>query len=179
MTVRRRKGALWALALLFGAGALAAIAWGVTVPVSVSAPTPSFAPRGDDTRESSGGSNANTRDRQKRPPLTQLRRLASTTLREPLQEETSLNEQLTRTDNNRSQKQKKPLSFRLVGTVQEAGHSMAMFQKGDGTIEICPKGQSIDNGGHRIKVTRVGRREVTIDYRGQARTLTLPRAEER
>ena len=64
-------------------------------------------------------------------------------------------------------------SVRLVGTINEPGHSMAMFQKADGTIQVCATGDSIDDAGGKLTVTRIEGLKVTVQWGGQQRQLIL------
>ncbi len=66
-----------------------------------------------------------------------------------------------------------PMTLRLVGTVNEPGHSVAMFQKPDGAMELCGLGQSIDDAGGAVTVTRIEAQKVTVQYGSQVLELAV------
>lgn len=68
----------------------------------------------------------------------------------------------------------RPLPVRLVGTVIEAGHSMAMLQKSDGSIVLGAVDQSIEDAGSQITVISVQHDRVTVQYAGTEHELILP-----
>jgi hypothetical protein len=68
------------------------------------------------------------------------------------------------------------MTLRLVGTIVEPGHSMAMFQKPDGSIALCAQGQSIDEAAATVTVTHVSHHRVTVQFAGQSIELDLPEA---
>lgn len=102
--------------------------------------------------------------------LAQLQRLGAMPLRRPLYDA----KQPVAT-NVRQQPVAKPMTLRLVGTINEPGHSMAMFQKSDGSIELCALNQSIDDAGGAVTVTHIEPNQVTVKYGGQSRDLEIPK----
>jgi hypothetical protein len=177
MNVRQRKRMLYLAAGLCGAGVAAVVTWGLITPVEVTAARPSFqlSSAGQSTQPSD---RASARHTPARPSLEQLQRLASMKLRQPLYdpEPTQAQKQAKQTQPSHSHQPDAQLTLRLVGTVQEPGHSMAMFQTQDGTIELCAQGHSVENGGDQavVKVTRVEHRKVVVQYNGQSHELSLP-----
>ncbi len=67
-----------------------------------------------------------------------------------------------------------PMSLRLVGVVYEPGHSMAIFQRQDGSMEVCPVGQMVDDAGGNVKVTRVEVDRAVVVFGGVTQTLMVP-----
>jgi len=178
MNVRQRKRVLWLASIALAVGAGAALAWGFAVPVRVTpseADVPGLAHPRDDSPDK------NDHDPQRnpsRPPLEELKKLASMDLRQPLYDAPEPRKQQPEPDKPQPKQTPSRLSLRLVGTIQERGHSMAMFQAGDGSIKLCGEGQSVENSGDVVKVTRVDFRTVTIEIDGESRELALPRAED-
>lgn len=66
------------------------------------------------------------------------------------------------------------LSVKLLGTIIEPGHSMAMLQKSDGSVALIEAGQSIDDGGAKVVVAVVELRRVVIRIGNESHELVLP-----
>ncbi len=66
------------------------------------------------------------------------------------------------------------MSLKLVGVVVEPGHSMALFQKPDGSVEVCPVGQMVDDSGGKVKVTKVEVDRAVVVFGGVTQTLMVP-----
>ena len=66
------------------------------------------------------------------------------------------------------------LSVRLIGTADEPGHSMAVFQKADGAIEVCGEGQSFELPGGVLTVVTIEPDKVAVQYAGRRHELVIP-----
>lgn len=70
------------------------------------------------------------------------------------------------------------MNLRLIGTVIETGHSMAIFQKPDGSVSVCAEGGRMDEGGTRVTVNKIVGTVVTVSCGGQTQTLAMPKPSE-
>lgn len=155
MTVRQQKHLLWLAAAGIALAAIAILFLGWTLPFRQSAnlapaiaPTPQVAPP-----------NA-------RPPLDprEFDTWLARDLRKPLFHESPAAAQTGA-----------PLTLQLVGTAIEAGHSVAMLRKSDGTFAFCRVGESVDDVGGQARVTRIDADRVSLQYAGALRELQAPR----
>lgn len=175
MNVRQRKRLIWVLAAGLVACSTGLLAWGVAVPVRVVPTAPAVAVSALADSDTQTDSARARRSAPSRPSLDALQQLAGSNLREPLYDPPPPSAKPT---NKREPPEPAPrLTLRLVGTIQEAGHSMAMFQKSDGTIKLCAEGDHVKDGKNAVKVTRVAFRTVTVEHGGRSHELALPRAE--
>lgn len=182
MNVRQRKRVLWSAAAALCLAGAAVIAWGVATTATVTPREQAIdapAVAGRDQPTDSPNAPAGPANARERPSLEALNRLASLKLRQPLFEQASTDQRQTATEEENDDEPRRSLSLRLVGTIQEPGHSMALFRKSNGTFELCPQGQSIEDGSGQVTVTRVGRRTVTVQFAGRSRELTMPDEESR
>lgn len=65
------------------------------------------------------------------------------------------------------------MGVRLLGTVAEPGHSMAILQTGNSSIEVCGEGQKTDGAGG-VTVVRIDHQKVIVMQGGQSHELTVP-----
>lgn len=173
MTVRRRKMLIWLLAGALAAPSVAVVALGLTVPVRVETDQPSMTSGGPSEEPSAKAMAAASRDRQRRAAMAQLLQLCQRDLRKPLYDSDSPAEaEADRTAARRPGPSS--LTLRLIGTVNEPGHSMAMFQKKDGSIALCAQGESVDDAGGPVTVTRVEYEKVSVQCGNRAHELVIP-----
>jgi hypothetical protein len=66
------------------------------------------------------------------------------------------------------------LSVRLLGTVDEPGHSMAILQGANGEIEVCGEGQKTDDASGGVTVLRIDHQKVTVTQGAQSYELVVP-----
>jgi hypothetical protein len=181
ITTRQRRQLLWSGAGLGAAAACALAAWGVTAPVSVAVPEMQTR-TAQHTRVSTDPSTQPSQATDPSLSLGRLQRIAATRLRQPLRARQPTEESQQATEKaaeNRAETRDKPLSVRLIGTINEPGHSMAMLEwKDDGRVKLCSNGQQIERSGERFEVTAVAKRKAVVRYAGQKHVLTMPRPEE-
>lgn len=169
MNVRQRNNVICATAALVGLGGLALLAWGLVDRVEVGsqndpasrAPVPDQAadgPASDDPAPA-------------RFEIAELQRLCARDLRRPLFDPAPKLAEKTATKKAAA---KANLSVKLIGTVSEPGHSMAMLLKSDRTFAWCAEGQSIEDRGIELTVTKVDSDRVTVRYGGKVHELELP-----
>jgi hypothetical protein len=171
MNVRQWKRLMSAGAILTGMAAGATLLLGVLLPVRVPPEEPrARRPASADeqpalvTAEDVAGDH---------PSLPALRRVCSLDLRRPLYDAPP-----EKTPDVQPPAAKVPLAIRLLGTVQEPGHSMAMVQTSDGMIEVYAEGDRIDDAGSVFMIMKIEAEQVTIDHGGRSHTLTLPKPPE-
>ncbi len=150
-------------------GAVAVLALGLTAPVRVAGDVAEAA--SDTTKEAgaSVGRPAADDSAPAHPPLAELVRLSQLDLRRPLYDPPA-----EETEQAASPKPATTMPVRLVGTVHEPGHSMAIFQKSNGLIEFAGPGQHIEDAGAKVTIVEVGRKTVTVAYGGASHQLTVP-----
>lgn len=101
------------------------------------------------------------------PPLAELQRLGAMDLRKPLYGSSSVGEV------GPTSPPASPMAVRLVGTINERGHSMGIFQKQDGSIEVCAQGRSFDDAGAVIRIVKVEDQKVTVQHAGGSCELVI------
>jgi hypothetical protein len=167
---------LWLGAVLSGVGVIGVLTWGVLLPVRV--PEPSHRGGADATPSKTavpGNRDAQSSDGPQ-VALANLRKVAAMDLRQPLYEaKQAQKQQQKRQKTEKRTPAPESLKIELIGTFLEPGHSMAMLRKQDGTIKICPEGQSIEHGQQQVTVTRVARRKATIRLGGKTHELVMPK----
>lgn len=150
-------------------GCVLTAAWGLFLPVEVPADgrpasgrpaAPRVAPR--------SASDARPADRSVK--LVDLQRVCAIDLRSPLYEDRQTD---TSPAETAVRPPRSPMAARLVGTVSEAGHSVALFQMPDGSIALCGVDQTIDDRGGPVMVTAIEPYRVTVQYAGGTQVLTL------
>lgn len=158
VNLRTRKRLLWLAALVMGAGALAVVVAGLSIPIAVDAAAaprphaPESAPVPDEGRPG-------------QLTLAELEELSGTDLRRPLYDAPS------------SQSAGDPAAaapVKLVGMVNEPGHSMVILQKADGSMATCAQGETLDDAPGPVTVVEIGARKVTIRCRGNVYELPVP-----
>jgi len=167
MNVRQRKRLFILSAAVLALGGVAVLYVGWATPVRVEPPE-----HGGATTRTPTSSNEATVDDvadASRLSLDELQQLCATDLRPPLFDPPPPTD--TRTV---AAPRPAPMTVRLIGTVFEPGHSMAMFQKRDGGIELCAEGERVDDAGGEVVVTRIDRQVVTVVYAGRTRQLEVP-----
>lgn len=165
MTMRQKKILMTCGAAACALGAAVVLAAGLLTPVAVSpgralpadrAPRPATHAQADPSAPDAGVT------------LEELRALCAVDLRRPVAAAASAGQPATPSATAL------PLAVRLLGTADEPGHSMAIFQKGDGTIELVAQGEAVQDAGGAVKVTRIAGPKVTVEYAGQTCELTVP-----
>jgi hypothetical protein len=170
MTVHQHKKVIGLAAALVAVGGLAVLAAGLSLPLGVETNPPAMhiagagaaaAPAGAPTPNGAEGST---------PALAELQRLCAMDLRRPLHDSAR---PLSRGRSGPKVAPKPTMSVRLIGTVNEPGHSMAMFQKRDGSIALCAEGQSVDDAAAKVTVIRIEHQKVTVRHNGRSRELLV------
>jgi hypothetical protein len=67
------------------------------------------------------------------------------------------------------------MTMSVVGIVSEPGHSMAMLQKSDGTVVLCAEGETVEDAGGPVTVTKVEQQKVTVRYGGEVLDVDVQR----
>lgn len=170
MTARQRKLTIHVAAALLVLGAAVVSLAGLLLPADVVVPEPSL--RLPDAAQPSGiSSNPVTSDQ---PGLAALRQACQRPLRAPLFDDqtptTTVTPDVPQTAT--------VMNLRLVGTILEAGHSMAMFAKPDGSIVLCAEGQTTAPEDASVTVERVTYQNATVRHNGKPLQLTLPKPPE-
>ena len=168
MNVGQRKQLLNGAAVATALAAAAVLAGGLGLPVRVD--SPQGQPGGAATRAlappaTSQPAGADDESRQ----LAELQQLCSLDLRKPLFEGPPVPQA-----GPAPPPQQSTMTVRLVGLVDEPGHSMAMFQKNDGAIVWCAQGESVLDSGVPVMVTRIDPPKVTVLRAGVTLEMALP-----
>ncbi|MFO8014766.1 MAG: hypothetical protein R6X20_15840 [Phycisphaerae bacterium] len=174
MTVRQRKMLIWLLAGALAAPAVAVVVLGLAVPVRVETAQAPATEGAQDEKPSAKSATADAGDRPQRAALAELLRLCRANLRRPLYDADEPAEDAKTGKTAARRAARSPLTLRLIGTVNEPGHSMAMFQKKDGSIALCAQGESVDDAGGAVTVTQVEFEKVTVEYGNRSHELIIP-----
>jgi hypothetical protein len=166
MTVRQRKRVIGLVAGLVGLAGLAVLVGAVAAPLETAAPGPAPQPPAGGPPTDQRG--ADQTPDASRPTLGELARVSAMDLRRPLWDPPAT---AAAAPNAASAV---PMTVRLVGTIVEPGHSMAVFRKADGSFELCAQGESVTDAGGAVTVTAVAPEKVTVEYAGQAQELAVP-----
>jgi hypothetical protein len=166
MTVQQRKRAIGLVAGLVGLAGLAILAAAVAVPLETGAPEP--APQAPAVGPPPDDRGADQTPGASRPTLGELARVSAMDLRRPLHDPPATAAAAPKAASA------VPMTVRLVGTIVEPGHSMAVFRKADGSFELCAQGESVTDAGGAVTVTGVAPEKVTVEYAGQAQELAVP-----
>lgn len=163
MTLKQRKQLVYAASVLMGLLAVGVLAWGVLVPPEV------LVAEGD-ARGSAGGvvaeGDGNAEAMARGPAMADLLRVASVDWRRPLFDPPAPPAV------TRPRVVQAPVE--LVGTLSEAGHSMAVLKTRDGRTEICGVGEVFDANGVRVEVKSVSGQRVEVEAGGRLFVLVLP-----
>ena len=169
MNVRDRKRILGWAAATIALGGIVVLAAGLMTPVQV-------AVEGADTRPivSRGTPASAPSERPKASgvaglALEELQLLCTTDLRKPLFDAPPVPGA-----QGPAKSAAAALSVRLLGTVDEPGHSMAILQTSNGSIEVCGEGQKTDDAGGGVTVLRIDHQKVTVMQGGQSHELVVP-----
>lgn len=172
MGVRRRKRLIWIGTIVLGLSAVGILIWGFIAPRDVSVPVTGPAEISQQATGSADSAWRNQKSLDERPTHAELDPILSLNLRRPLYDPVVSAPQRAATPKPAATAS--PIPVRLIGTIHEPGHSMAMFQKSDGSIEVCPQGQSVKDGQKEVKVITIGRRTVTVEHEGQSQDMAVP-----
>jgi len=171
MNVRQRKQVIGVAAGVTGAAAVAVGALGVLRPVRVAAPEAA----GDLVPATALDAAPDAGAPGDGPTLAELRAVTAVDLRRPLFDPAPTATGGGGGGPNPAAGPATPrMAARLVGTVHERGHSMAMFQAADGSIVFCRVGEGLDDPAGRLTVTRIEPTRVEIAFDGEQRELELP-----
>ena len=175
MNVRQRKNLIAASAALVALAGAAVLAAGLVLPVTIS-PSDSHT-----LARTAGGKAASTQaiasdtadsSQQWREDLL---RLCQVDLRRDLFEvPTVAAPAIDPATTPSTAAQASSLSIRLIGTIIEPGHSMALFQKATGIVELASQGDTFDDGGVAVTVVTVEPLKVTVRRAGVSIELVIP-----
>jgi len=167
MNLLLRKRLITGAAVAVAASGLALLAAGFAFPIKVSSPTATLAPR---AASRPAEVSAGTPQRTGLADLTlgELQALCATDLHRPLFDPpgaaASQGESPSAT----------PLTLQLLGTIDEPGHSVAIFLARDGSIRLCSPGESLDDAGGPARLLSVEHQKATVLYAGQRHDLVMP-----
>lgn len=170
MNPRQKKRVIYLTGACVALGAVGVLAAGFMSPVTV-APKGSIVKSGSTRGPGGEGVGEGVVSKEDGRSLAWLREVCSIELRRPLFDPPPPPpppKDQQRTVSSR------PMTVRLVGMVYEPGHSMAVFQKPDGTRELCAEGESIDDAGGQVTVKKVEMEKVIVEYGGQSHELIPP-----
>jgi len=171
MNVRQRKRSIQFAGVFVAVCTAAVLTAGLVLPVEVDSSRPVPGKRAGSAPASRPAEGKGTED-SLRPTLADLRKTCALNLRRPLFDKPPPKKKPIAGKTPR-----KPVAsatgIRLVGIADEPGHSMAMFQKPDGSIGVCAEGGSIDIKGSRLSVISIKDRKVTVTYGGSTRQFAI------
>jgi hypothetical protein len=169
MTVRQRQRAIHLVAGIVGLSGLAVFAAALAVPLDPGAPGPDVQGAADGAAAAPAEAPAQATPDAAGASLEDLARVCGMDLRRPLYDAPSPPPAA-----GAAAPPAAPMAVRLVGTIVEPGHSMAVFQKPDGSFELCAQGESVADAGGAVAVTAINQDKVTVQYLGQTQELALP-----
>jgi len=140
---------IWLASAVLGLGGLAVLAAGLAAPVSLATDEP-------ETAAVQPVAAAPSVD------LARLKALAAVDLRRPLGADAAILGAGA------------ALPIKLVGTINEADHSMALLQRSDNSVRVCGVGQTLDGPGGRVTVMKIERDRVTVQFGGRSYELAMP-----
>lgn len=166
MNLRQKKTALTLGSALLGLACLAVLAGAVTLPVRVEADRPRDLPElaANDVKD---GNDAPDDPNRMAAVHRDLQRLARLDLRKPL----------VRPAKPKPERKSRPaptLRLRLLGTAQEPGHSLAYFQKVDGTTAWLGEGDRVQTSAGEVVVQTITSQAVTIALGERTVELKVP-----
>ena len=169
MNVRDRKRILGWAAAATALGGVVVLAAGLATPMPLAVGGGSARPIASTQPPASGPS-----ERPKAPgvaglTLEELLSLCATDLRKPL-----FDAPAGPTAQGPAKPAAAALGVRLLGTVDEPGHSMAILQAANGAIEVCGEGQKTDDANGGVTVIRIDHQKVTVMMGGQSHELVVP-----
>jgi hypothetical protein len=154
-------------AVLLSLACVAALAGGLMLPVRVEANPPRDLPNHSAGR--AGDPNGEPADpNHMQRVYRDLQRLVQLDLRRPLIEPAAPPKEETKS------KPAPRLRLRLLGTAQEPGHSLAYFQKVDGTTTWLSEGDRLKTPAGEVVVQAITSEQVTVTVGGQTTELKVP-----
>ncbi len=173
MNERRRKMVIVTAAGVLLAVALVVLALGLMLPITAPVSHDASSVAASDAAPAAATPTAPDA-RRRAIPLDQLVAICSRDWQQPLFDSPEQIAAQQAAQRQQAMAQAPPLSAQLVGTIVEPGRSMAVFALADGSFGICGEGESIDQSGVPLTVTRVARLKVTVHYNGVEHELELP-----
>lgn len=164
MTIRQINNLIITASVLLALACAAVLALGFALPIRIE-DDPSYAPQKNTPSPNASTRPANPGPEHSQTILAELRQLTGANLRRPLFDPTPTPPVPT---------PQIPMTITLVGIVNEPGHSMALFRKGDSSTVLCAVGESVQDAGGPVTVVSVHNHKVTVRYAQQLRELELP-----
>ena len=164
MTPPQRRVLLRLTTLLAIVASAAVLAWALLDPVRVEEPRPGRAPKpaaGKDPVQ--GVAHAPSFD------AAALAQLAAMDLRRPL-----FDPEPPPNMAGQANAGAPALTVELIGTAREPGHSMALFRRPNGIVEVRGEGETLENAPGLLTVVRVTTAAVTVQHAGQVFDLQPP-----
>jgi len=168
MNARAIKKMLGSAAVVVSTSAVALLVWGFTTAVRIDAHKPDIGRYAPKATTMPAGSSDPAIGRQAGLSLTELQSICAIDLHRPLYDAPKPEARKVATPARAV-----ALTVRLIGTAAEPGHSVAILQKNDGSIELCAQGRSIDHPGGAITVTKVEHRKATLRCGGRTYVLEI------
>jgi len=180
MNMRQQKTAMWVATAVLAVCAAGIVAAGLVMPVDVTVDSPK-APRPGvavATSQPAAGTANNPSVSASSPAsggpkfFARLSQLCAKDLRKPLFDPQP---KLVNGTPGRRPNASSLHSMRLIGTANEPGHSMAVFRKPTGEIEVCREGQGFKLQGNQVTVVAVDPNKVAVQYAGRRHELFMPK----
>lgn len=172
MNVRQRKKVIWLTAVVVGVASLVLLFTGFCVPIKTTKSKTVFQ---SEVSATAGvfGETSNDKENTNVSNLSfdELKRLCEKNLRKPLYDKPIPEPEKSDAASSASNSS---LPLRLIGTANEPGHSIAMFQKSDGSIELCVENENMDNAGETVTVIKIEHQKVIVEYGGETYELVIP-----
>lgn len=175
MNERQRKRWLSMTALTLASVSVVVLLAGLIVPVKLSADeaeanSGALTVGGNAANTAMGSAPAATADL----TLAQIMRVASLNLRPPLFE--SADESPAGPGGPGGPRPRAAMALRLIGTVIEPNHSMAMFTVPSGKILVQGVGDVFEEAGAKYEVKAIEPDKATVQYGGVAHQLQMPKS---
>lgn len=74
----------------------------------------------------------------------------------------------------RKKNRRKKAGLRVIGTLIEAGRSMAIIANAEGNIQLCGEGESIETAAGEGQVEKIELDEITLSLDDETLTLKMP-----
>ena len=172
MNARNTRRLILSAAALVALGAVIVLAVGLRRPVVDAGGASSV---GNDDRDATAAASAPSEaslEESRQADLAQLQQLCGLDLRRPLYDPPPASASASQPMAGGT-----PMTARLIATADEPDHSIAVFQKSDGSLEMCGQGQSFQDAGGIVTVTRIDHQKVVVQYAGGAQELVVPQGQ--
>jgi len=158
LNIRKIRGLLWIVAAMFVSGAIGGLIFACQ-PITYVVPAP---------ESSSAAATSSSQASESQALLQNLQQLAHMNLRRALHDPSPIS-----SPQPTPAIPPPPLDIRLAGTICEPGHSQAMIQLSDGTLEFKSVGDSVASA----RILDIEEGQITVEYLGKPLVLSVPQPE--